>query len=406
MKRNGDYVKFQSMYFIFISGLGFFFPYFNVYLEQYLGFSGREMGLVISISLMTSVAVSPIWGALSDQTKQYKLMLKVLLLMYALAAWLLFQMNHLFWVILFTTVMEAVGIGMAPMLDVLAVDYCERTGKDFGKLRIAASIGWVLGSYLAGFFMTTLLFDIGIAMFGPLIGLMTLAFMIAIFIPDLADKEVDQEENLRHASEKAPIKLLFQNKAFVFLMVFNFLTLSLIDSSVAFAGNHLVSTLGAAPAVIGWMNAISVLPEVVFFLFATKLMLKMGFKKFYLLAVMTLLIRFAVYAMTESVFLFLLVGATGPLIMAAAVIGNFLYIKKHVQSQLTGTAFMINAAILTLGRAVFSLIFGVIYDWFGSFMLFKFSMVFFVMALLILLPTRHFDVFHQTSKQMVDFPEA
>jgi predicted MFS family arabinose efflux permease len=146
------------------------------------------------------------------------------------------------------------------------------------------------------------------------------------------------------------------------------------------------------------MNVIAVLPEVIFFLFATKLMMKVGFKKFYIFAVVTLILRFMVYSVTENVFLFLAVGAVGPIMMASAVIGNFLYIKKHVANNLTGTAFMINAAILTLGRAVFSLMFGVIYDRFGSFMLFKFSIVFFVIALLILLPTRHFDVFDKNPR--------
>jgi len=389
MKEKWEYAKFQVMYFIFISGYGFFFPYFNVYLEQSLGFSGSEIGLVISISLLVSVVVSPLWGALSDITGKYKLMLRLLLFSYATAAWVLFQVHTLFAVILFTTIMEAVGIGLAPMLDVLAVDYCQRSKKDYGKLRIAASIGWVFGSFGAGFLITDLLFDIGTAMFFPLIGLMALAFILAFALSDIEKTEEDTNSK----EEKPNIIALLKNKAFVFLMVFNFLTISLIDSVIAFAGNHLVTTLGSTPFAIGMMNVVAVLPEVIFFFFSTKLMMKIGFKKFYILALVTLIIRFSIYAFTNSVFLFLAAGALGPVMMAVANIGNFFYIKKHVQNNLTGSAFMINIAILTLGRAVFSLIFGVIYDWFGSFMLFKFSIVFFVIALILLIGTRHFDIF-------------
>jgi len=391
MKKNWYYLKFQLMYFIFVSAFGFFFPYFNVYLERNLGFSGSEIGLVISISLLASVVISPLWGALSDRAGKYKMLLKILLFAYAIFAWALFQMTALFWVILFTTLMEVVGIGMSPMLDVLAVDYCERTGKDFGKLRIAGSIGWVFGSYAAGFLITTLLFDVGTAMFWPLISFMVVAFVLALFIPDLEKKEEIETE----VSEvgKPSVWLLFKNKAFVFLMVFNFLTLAIIDAVIAFAGNHLVLTLGAEPSAIGWMNVIAAAPEVIFFLFVTKLMMKMGVKKFYMLSVLTLIGRFVIYASTSSVALFLAAGGVGSFMMAAGGIGNFLYIKKHVQKNLTGTAFVVNVAILTLGRAIFSLIFGVIYDWFGSFMLFKFSLVFVAIAFVILLPTRHFDVF-------------
>ena len=394
MKKRHDYFKFQLVYFIFVSAIGFFFPYFNVYLEQSLGFSGRDIGLVIAISLLTSVAVSPLWGAISDKTGKYRLILKALLFTYSLAAFFLFQVNTLFLVLLFTTILEAVGIGMGPMLDVLAVDYCEKTGKDFGRLRIAASMGWVFGSYFAGFLVTTLFVDIQLAMFMPLIGLMLVACLLAFFLPDPQFKN-DQLDDLQNQeiSEKPRVTLLLKNKAFIFLMIFNFLTLSLIDSVVAFAGNHLVLTLGAEPSAIGWMNVVAVAPEFIFFLFATKIMNSVGFKRFYIIALIALIIRFVIYAVTSNIIIFLAAGALAPVIMAAAVIGNFLYIKKHVQANLTGSAFMINAAILTLGRALFSLVFGLIYDWFGSFMLFKFSLVFFAIALLLLFKTKHFEVF-------------
>jgi len=220
---------------------------------------------------------------------------------------------------------------------------------------------------------------------------MACAFVLAFFIPDTKPKD-DAGIAKDEATDKPSIRLLFKNKAFIFLMVFNFLTLSLIDSVVAFAGNHLVITLGAEASVIGWMNVVAVTPEFIFFIFATKIMNKVGFKRFYIFAVITLILRFVVYALTSNVLFFLLAGALGPIMMGAGIIGNFLYIKRHVANNLTGTAFMINAAILTLGRAIFSMVFGVIYEWFGSFMLFKFSIVFFIIALLILLPTRHFDV--------------
>jgi len=395
-----DYTKFQMIYFLFVSGFGFFFPYFNVYLEQNLGFSGSQIGGVISISLLMSVAISPLWGSLSDKSGNYKLLLKILLIAYAVIAWLLFNQTAYFMVVIFATLMEMVGIGMSPMLDVLAVDYCERMKKDFGRLRIAASVGWIFGSYTAGFLITTLMMDVSYAVFWPLIIFMIISAVIAFYLPSPQVKDVKKSDE---PTDKPSIKLLLKNKPFIFLMVFNFLTLSLIDSVVAFAGNHLVLTLDASPSAIGWMNVIAVTPEIIFFLFATKLMQRIGYKKFYIFAVVTLILRFIVYATTSNVVLFLAAGIVGPIMMAPAVIGNFLYIKKHVQANLTGTAFILNVAILTLGRALFSLIFGVIYDMFGSFMLFKFSIAFFVIALIILLPTKHFDVFNETADLEHDF---
>ena len=406
MKKTNDYFKFQVIYFVFVAASGFFFPYFNVYLEQELGFSGSDIGLLIAISLSTSVIISPFWGAISDRTGKYKSMLKCLLVTYSLAAWLLFRVDTLFWVILFATLMEAIGIGLSPMLDLLAVDYCERSGKDFGKLRIAASMGWVFGSYATGFLVATFMFDLSFAMFVPLIGLMLLAVVLANFIPNVEPKNVRNEgADDAEATEKPTIKTLLQNKAFIFLMIYNFLTVSIIDSVAAFAGNHLVLTLGAEASAIGWMNVFAVVPEFILFFFATRIMMKIGFKRFYLIALGTLILRFALYAFTNNVLVFLLASTLAPFMMIGAIIGNFMYIKRHVQANLTGRAFMINAAILTLGRATYSLLFGVVYEWFGSFMLFKVSIAVFVVALLILLPTRHFDVFDGQPLHVTGLPE-
>ena len=391
MKKNHDYSKFQFIYFIFVSAIGFFFPYFNVYLEQELGFTGSDIGLVIAISLLTSVIVSPLWGAISDKTGKYKVLLKVLLFGYATAALLLFQVSSIFFVILFATIMEAIGIGISPMLDVLAVDYCERTGKDFGKLRIAASMGWVFGSYMAGILITNFMFDLSFVVFIPLIGLVAISGLLAFVLPNVTPS--DNKEETTQVIEKSSPKMLLANKAFVFLMIYNFLTISVIDAVVSFSGNHLVLTLGSEASAIGLMNVFAVAPEFILFFFATKMMNRIGFKKFYIIAVIMLIIRFAIYAFTSNVLIFLLAGMLAPVMMIGAVIGNFIYIKKHVQTNLTGTAFMLNAGILTLGRAFYSLLFGVVYEWFGSFTLFKVSIGFFVVALIILIPTKHFEVF-------------
>ena len=402
MKKDKFYSRFQLIYFVFLAGWGMFFPYFNVYLEQSLGFSGREIGAVIFVSLFVSVLVSPIWGILGDRTGKYRLVLQGLTLIYAVAAFLLFQMEVFLMVVIFTTLLEALGIGIIPMVDVLTVDYCEKLGLDFGRIRLAGSFGWVIGNVLVATLVSHLMFDLGAVMFLFHIGLTFVAFLIAFFLPevggdlnvddaDLSVSEVDESQNHGH------VKALFANPAFVFLMIFNLLTFSLLDGTMAYAGNHLVMTLGAAESAVGWLQVVSALPEIVFFLVATKLMKKIGFKKFYVVSLLSVIARFVVYSFTESVVLFLGISVLSPLMVSVAVIGNVLYLKKHVSKHLIGSAFMINTAVLTMGRAVFSYIFGELYDHVSSFAIFRVSIIFFVIALVLALRTKHFDVLSDES---------
>jgi len=371
-----------------VFGFGTFFPYFSVYLEQEVGLSGSEIGIVSFASLVISGFAGLMWGAIGDKTRRYKLLLMGLLLFYAGTAFFLYQARTLPLIIMLSIILESFGIGVNPFADILATFYCDQERKSFGGLRAFASLGWVAGTFAVGYLVSTGILNLGRAVFGLTILSFLLTAVITFFLPG-HDYEVGKHELETNDKEKG-FKTLFANKAFVFIVVFNFLVPAVIDSTLLYLGNHLVLTLGATEMAISLFNTIAVLPEILFFLIATKFMEKIGFKNFYIFATLTLILRFVVYSLTYNVHLFLAVGVSGPLVGAMVVIGNVIFIKKNVDENLIGTAFMVITGVITLGRALFSYAFGVLYEYFGSFSIFQASLVLFSIALALLLKTKHF----------------
>ena len=385
---NIKYIKFQLFYLAMFFGFGTFFPYFSVYLEQEIGLSGSEIGIISFTSLVISGFAGLVWGAVGDKTGKYKLLLKGLLLLYAGTAFFLYQARTLSLIILLTIILESFGIGVNPFADILATFYCDQEKRSFGGLRAFASLGFVAGTFAVGYLVSNDILGLGKAVFGLTILFFLLSTAITFFLPD-HDNEMDKSEPETNNKKKG-FKTLFANKAFVFIVVFNFLVPAVIDSAFLYLGNHLVLTLGATEMAISLFNAIAVLPEILFFFIATKFMEKIGFKNFYILATLTLILRFIVYSLTYNVNLFLVVSIGGPLAGAMIVIGNVIFIKENVDENLIGTAFMVITSVITLGRALFSYAFGVLYEYFSSFSIFQVSFVLLLIALAMLLKTKHF----------------
>ena len=72
-------------------------------------------------------------------------------------------------------------------------------------------------------------------------------------------------------------------------------------------------------------------------------------------------------------------------------VGNLTYIRNSVNSAVLGTAITLFNAAMSMGKAIFGYIFGVVYQYGNSYMIFMICTALFIVALLILLRTKCFD---------------
>ena len=384
MKINRFSLSFKLFYLIYLGAVGAFVPYINVYLEKSMGLTGSQIGLITAISLVLGVCVIPIWGIVGDKTKKYNALLKLSLAASLVVLYFYYRAAVYPMIVACAIALEVARLGAIPMADTLATNYCHKTGGNYGSIRGMGSLGYMLAGMLVGFLAD--IFGLDGPLFATYAILLVLAFSITFGFPN----EKDDKEKEDGKVQKGSFKELLTNKNFIFILVVTLLTSTVIDSAMTYGGNHLVSTLGGPESSISWMTLMTVLPEVLFLMVAIKVINKMGFKSFYLLAIASMILRFTVYAFIPNAYVFLGVSLVHCLGVACITVGNLTYIRNSVNPAVLGTAITLLNATLSIGKAAYGYLFGLLYEHANSFMIFGVGLIFFALAFLLVFTTKRF----------------
>lgn len=377
-------LSFKLFYFIYFGAVGTFMPYINVYLEKSVGLSGSQIGLITALSLMLGVCIIPIWGIVGDKTKKYNALLKFSIAGALVMVTLYYKAATYSMIILCAIGLEMIRLGTIPMADTLTTKYCHKTSSNYGTIRGMGSLGFMISSMVVGFLADKFGLD------GPLFA--SYAFLLVIALPICFTLPKDSRDgDSQNKVQKGSFKELLTNKKYIFILIITMLTTVIVDSAMNYAGNHLLSTLGGSESLISWMVFFTVLPEVIFLMIAIKVIKRLGFKKFYILVVASMILRFLVYSLVGNAYAFLAVSIVHCLGISIVTVGNLTYIRKSVKPSVLGTAITLFNAAISIGRGFFGYIFGIVYEYGNSYMIFMIGTVAFIVALLILVRTKCFE---------------
>lgn len=379
-------LSFKAFYLIYLGAIGSFIPYINTYLEKNAGLSGSQIGLITAISLVLGVCVIPIWGVVGDKTRKYSALLKLSIMAALVVLYFYYKAAVYPAIVVCAIALEVSRLGTMPMADTLATNYCHKTGGNYGSIRGMGSLGYMLAGMAVGFLAD--LFGLDGAMFATYAVLLILAFSISFGFPKDDGKKEDGEEV---KVKKGSFKELLTNKNFLFILFLQLLMSTVVDSAMTYGGNHLTVTLNSGASAIRWMTFATVLPEVAFLMIAIKVLNKTGFKKFYLIACVSMMLRFGVYAFIPNQYAFLAISIVHCIGVAIATVASLTYIRNSVDPAVLGTAITLLNATLSIGKAIYGYIFGVVYEIWGSFIMFGICLIPFVIAFLMISRSHCFD---------------
>lgn len=375
---------FYVFYLIYFAALSGFTNYINVYLES-KGLEGSQFGQITAAGLLISVLIVPLWGIIADKTKKYKLLLLVSLSSSLVALYFYSKQSVFIGLIACAIILDLCRSGAMPMTDVLAMNYCNEQKKNYGSIRSMGSLGWVLGTVVVGMIADS--FGYEAAIFYTYGGLLMISFMIAFAFPtSKAENQTKKEE-----TAKVSLKEVLGNKHFVFILCLSLMTTILIDSIGAYNGNHFINALNGSNKLFSMYTVCTALPEVLFLAVAIKYYEKFGFKTMYLISALCIFARFVVYAFVPNVYLFLAISVLHCVSTACATVGNLQYIKSSVNPVVFATSVTTLNACISLGRAIYSYVYGYVYEYAGSFTIYRIGVVISFIAILVILKTKHFD---------------
>jgi len=379
-------LSFKLFYLLYFGSLGTFYPYINVYLEKHAGLTGSQIGLVTSLSLMAGVCIIPLWGVAGDKTKKYNALLKLSVAGTIVMVALYYKAATYPMIILCAAGLEIIRLGGIPMADTLATKYCHKAGCNYGSIRGMGSLGYMLASMAVGFLADK--FGLDEPLFASYAFLLVLALPVCFGFPEDAKSDEIHE---KYKVQRGSFKKLMTDKNFIFILAISVITSVTVDSAMYYSGNHLVSVLGGTKSLISWLTFAMVLPEIAFLAMAMKFIKRLGFRKFYILVVASMILRFGVYSATDNAYAFLAISVVHCLGVSLGTVGNLTYIRKSVDPAVLGTAITILTAANSVGKAVLGYVFGAVYQFGSSYMIFRISTAVLAVALLTLLRTKRFD---------------
>lgn len=368
---------FALFYLLTFAAFGGFMPFINLYLQVNQGFTGAQLGNFTFCTLIVSVLIVPIWGVLGDKTGKYKLLLMLSLGASIIVSFIYSLQTGYIAVMISGIVLEICRSGIMPLTDVQAVNYTTKHKGNYGFIRSMGSLGFVFGSLLVGKVVSS--FDYS-PMLTIYITLLLLAFAISVLFPKPEKKAevIDASEN--KPKQKGSLLLVLKNPHFLFLAVISLMTVILMDSANSYVGIHMVNQLHADPNSVSLFTVCTALPEILLLGIIGKWFSKYGFKKIFLLNAIILVIRYFIYIIAPNPYVFLAASLVHCIATGVSTVGNLSYLKAVIPDTSYGTAVTLYNAAIAVGRAIYSLVFGYMIDWFGSTSIFIFALVIMIIA--------------------------
>lgn len=380
--KDKNIIKFQAFYFLLIGAVGCFVPYINVYLEKSIGLSGSQIGLITAISLIMGVCVIPLWGIIGDKTRKYHLLLMISIAASIVCLYFYSKQTVYIGVVIFALLLEISRLGTTPMADTISMNYIKEHGGNYGSIRGMGSLGYMLGSMAVGFLAD--IFGLDGPLFTSYIILLGIALLLCFSFPKT--HSIDEDEK----PKKGNFKELITNKNFLFMLILIMMTQVVVDSSGQYAGNHLISTLHGNNSMISWLTFVQVLPEFLFLMVASQVIRKLGYQKFFLIATIPMALRLFAYAFIPNAYVFVFVSIVHCLGVACSTVASLAYIQDSVNPAVFGTAVTLLNAAINIGKAICGYVFGIVYQYLGSYQIYLLSALIVTISILMIIFTKRF----------------
>ena len=262
--------RIRLFFLLYQAGLGIYYTFFVVYLEQERGLGGLEIGALLAISPLMTLLVTPLWGRVADARGSRQTMLRWALMGAALGA-LFVAFPRDFWPLLVAVAFFMLfQVAVVPLSDGLVATAAHQRRVPYGKLRWWGSIGLAFGSMFFGLVLNVS--GLG-SLFYFFAGLMFLAMLAAWRMVS------DEPPAVASAGSGHIRELLRDGPLARFLLVAG---LGAVGMAMTYSYVYLhLAQLGASGGLIGAISALGALAEALSMHQGDRLMQRWGAPRVY-----------------------------------------------------------------------------------------------------------------------------
>ena len=311
---------------------GIYIPFFGVWLKS-IGMTSEEIGLVLTIPLVIRVFFTPVMSALADKVGDRRLTLRIYCLFYAAGFALITLNDSLLWIGLIMALSHIAQSAIVPVADSLAMAGTRRYDLDYGKMRSWGSMAFVVANLVGGLILNEFGASriIWLLVFGNLLHVL---FSLSLPVdPRLIDnKRLAKGTQLNRHQLKQ-----FAQGGFLLILVAAGLLQASHGMLYAFATIYW-QKIGIAANMTGIFWSVSVLAEVVVFIYSKRILKRVGWRILLLLGGLSGILRWCLFplALPEIGYILLQLLHAGS--FGCTHLGTMFFISENVDDDLSGTA--------------------------------------------------------------------
>lgn len=358
--------KFYMKYLFLFIGLGAYNTFLPVYLENTLGFTSSQVGMIVSVPSILGIIFVPIWGLLSDISNKHKPVLWLNILVSLVCAGIYTVTDSFMSVFVITIFLEMFRNSILPLTDSITTSYCQENDKNYGNIRVVGSLLFAVSSFLCGQLIKATNNDL---MFFYMFMVSMVGCLIITPTLPLSNNKTVEKLNL-----KEDLPLLFKNKPYLLILLCAVCITSLSEAMMAFQGIHLMN-LGAGSDLVGLLTVFMIIPELYLMVKCKSLLDKYGLVKMLSFASFALMFRWIVYLFTSNPWVFMIAASMHGVAMSITIICAFDFIAKVVDKRLYTTSMTVYTFTIGVSYSLMKLLYGGLIDRFGINSIFIFSIL-------------------------------
>lgn len=385
LKRKNDTLRpLSAVTFLNYAARGFTFPFISLYLLSQ-GFSGTQIGLVLSASAAVRLIVPPLLNMLADRTGRHRQLFYGLVTGNALAT-IGLVLTSFSQVALgaMVVVRDSLDMPSASLLSQLSITKLRQTKRDiYGQIRAWGSLGWASTTMISG-----LIFAFGgYALLFVMAAVLNLFSLI--FARHLPQSTTDEDNDIiKIKNDEYPIAL-HRPLGFYILMAAWFLFFIGMSAFGGFAYPYFQQELGTSNLMIGVLASVAALAEIPAMILFDRLVRRVNIRLTMVIGILGMAGVWTAFTLLQSASLLIPLMIIRGTFYTFQTVSNTLIVSRisHPVNAATNQAIS-QVTMPALAQLVSAPIAGWIFDLFGARILLQIVSVIAIFAVIILITFR------------------
>lgn len=345
----------QGFYLCVFFGMGALTPLLSVYLSEFEGLNGYQIGTIMSVGPVIMIFFQPLWGIISDVSNSPIKVLSVTTLLAGILGLGYIAFHGYYWFLLVAILIAIFQSAIIPVSDSLSLKYSTRVGYNYGNIRLFGSLGFGIAVFIMGRVSES--FPVSIFY----------AFAIFLGFAAFLATKIPKEQTEAPKKLMSGLKELLTLKKYLVFLAITFLIFGPNLANNTYFGLF-VEDIGGTYTGIGIAFLIAVLSEVPFMRIANVWIQKFGLLQVAALAGSVSMLRWFSYFFEPSLMFVYVTAVIQGFSLGLFIPAGLQYIRDIIPPHIVVTGITLYSAIGNgLGNWFSTFLGGVLYEEFDIF---------------------------------------